>query len=52
MLRIVENLGRGALFYNLTHLHDTNAVRNAAHDTKVVGDEQQAHAFAVFEIFQ
>ncbi len=42
MLRVGEDLGRGAGFDDLAVLHHADAVGDAAHDPEVVGDEQQA----------
>jgi hypothetical protein len=52
MLRIGEDFGRGALFDDLAALHDADPVGDAAHDAKVMGDEQEAEALGALEVGQ
>src|SRR6516225_3035368 len=44
MLWRAEHLLDWALLDNLAAIHDTDPVRDAAHDAEIMGDEQEAHA--------
>ena len=48
VLGVVKDLGRGAGLHDLTILHHADAVGKLTHDPKVMGDEQQPHAFGLF----
>ena len=52
MLRIGENLGCRALLDNLAALHDTDLVRDPAHDAQIMGDEQKAHILGPLQLGQ
>jgi hypothetical protein len=40
---------RGTFFDNLAEIHHGHPIRDPAHDSEVVGDEQARHAEIVFE---
>ncbi len=42
VLRVGKDICRSTLFHNLAALHHANPVGNAAHDAKIMRDEQQA----------
>ena len=52
MARVRENLGGFAGLDDLAILHHNNPIRDAPHDAQIVGDEQQAHIFGLFQLGQ
>ena len=52
VLRIGKDLGGWARLDDLTPFHHADPVGDPTHDAKVMGDEKQAHAFALFQLHQ
>ena len=50
-LRILENIGRLALFNDFPMLHHAGPIGDLAHDTEVVGNEQHGKIMALLKAF-
>ena len=50
MQRATQEFARGSEFHDLSGIHHRHAIRDVAHDAKIVRDEKYRHAEALLEV--